>query len=251
MVRSSLVLAAGLSTRLGKPKQLIDINGHPLIWYPLSVLASIGVVETCIVTRREVADKIKNIANKIFGSGSASIIINSHPEKENGYSMLLGLKECFAKENGYVFVSMSDHIYSPYIAMRLSEAGYATLLPYYIAGDEYPEFIDVNEATKILADNIRGYRVGKDLAAWNMIDTGVHLVSPESVLALVASMGLDRGEVVKLNNITDSLAQIGCLGVSSFKQLPWTEIDTIEDLQEVLRGRRRKVVKHVIEWLRG
>ena len=246
LIRRALVLAAGLSRRIGKPKQLLRISGYPLIWYPLSVLHSLGVGEVCIVTRREIADELKLISQSILGPGSTIIVLNDKPEKENGFSLLLGLTSCFLEE--YSYVSMSDHIYSAYIPAKLMDR--INTFPYVIAGDKFPRFIAVDEATKLSSNGFQGFSVGKNIRYWSHIDSGVHLVHPTKLLHIIANTPLISRPVIKLNEITNNLARTSKLGVAEFASLPWTEVDTVSDIEEIEKGKRREVIIHVLEWLR-
>lgn len=241
------MLAAGLSRRIGKPKQLLRISGYPLIWYPLSVLHSLGVSEACIVTRREIANEVKEVSQSILGPSSIIIVLNDEPERENGFSLLLGLTSCFFED--YVYVSMSDHIYSPYIPAKLMDR--INIFPYVIAGDKFPRFIAVDEATKLTSNGFQGFSVGKNIRYWSHIDSGIHLVHPIKLLYAIANTPLISRHAIKLNEITNSLAKTSKLGVAGFTSLPWTEVDTISDIEEIERGRRREVIFHVLEWLRG
>lgn len=248
MIRYALILAAGLSKRIGKPKQLLTIEGHPLIWYPMAILHSLGVNEICIVTRREIAEPIKEVAKQVMGSNSTRIVINDNPERENGYSLLLGLQNC-GFGYGAHYVSMSDHIYSPFIPARLMN--FNPGFSYIIASDKNPIFINVEEATKIISNGLQGYVVGKGLRYWSHVDSGIHLVDPRKVLSVVENSTLRAREVLKLNDITNYLSKIEELGIAGFSALPWTEIDTISDVLELKEGSRREVIDHVLSWLRN
>ncbi|MYK25863.1 MAG: NTP transferase domain-containing protein, partial [Dehalococcoidia bacterium] len=46
---SSILLAAGMSTRMGQPKALLDWGGEPLICYQIRQLQEAGVDEVVVV----------------------------------------------------------------------------------------------------------------------------------------------------------------------------------------------------------
>ncbi|MFN0095418.1 MAG: NTP transferase domain-containing protein [Dehalococcoidia bacterium] len=48
-MKSSIVLAAGMSTRMGEPKALLDWGGQPLICYQVQQLRAAGVDEVIVV----------------------------------------------------------------------------------------------------------------------------------------------------------------------------------------------------------
>ena len=241
--RTAIILAAGLGSRLGyKAKPLVKLQGKPLVWYPVSVLHSIGVREFCVVTRRDVEAEVRSIVSSVAGGPSVHTVVNNEPERENGYSLILAVSGCGLYDVAYV--SMSDHVYSPSIPLRVSSVRVGR--GYVIAGDAQPCCVDVDEATRIEAVSGVGYRVGKGLEFWTHIDTGVHIIYGASSDIVEVASG---EEVVKLNTITSRLAARGELYVADVTGLPWTEIDTPLDLEETERGSRRWVVEHVKRWL--
>ncbi|BES80895.1 NTP transferase domain-containing protein [Pyrodictium abyssi] len=246
--RYAVLLAAGLGTRLGGPKPLVRLHGRPLAWYPLSVLHLVGASEACIVTRSELASELRGLAESIYGSGSVHVVVNSEPWRENGYSLVLASRLCPCPGDEPVYVSMSDHVYSPLVPARLEAPRWAL---YSIAGDREPVYVDADEATKILAVGGIGYAVGKGLRLWSHVDMGVHAarlgaIRETAELVMAGSQG-----VLGLNMLTDTIARLGGLHVSEASGLPWTEIDTPMDLEEAEKGPRRRVVEHVLSWFRS
>ena len=246
--RYAVLLAAGLGTRLGGPKPLVRLHGRPLAWYPLSVLHLVGASEVCIVTRSELASVVRELAGSIYGSGSVNVVVNSEPWRENGYSLVLASWLCPCPRDEPVYVSMSDHVYSPLVPARLEAPRWAL---YSIAGDSEPAYVDADEATKILAANGIGYAVGKELRLWSHVDMGVHATRLGAILEAARLVMAENQDVLGLNMLTDMLARLGGLHVSEASGLPWTEIDTPMDLEEAEKGSRRRVVEHVLSWLHG
>jgi molybdenum cofactor cytidylyltransferase len=82
-----IILAAGHSKRLGRPKSLIDINGEYLIKYIVNKLSKFHL-EIIIITNTELFDEI----NKSFQS--VKVIINKNPELGRTGSLKLGLNYC-------------------------------------------------------------------------------------------------------------------------------------------------------------
>ena len=73
-----VVLAAGASRRLGHPKQLVEIDGEPLIRRAYRIASA--VAPTIVVTRAELA----------FGDA----IVNEHAEEGMASSIRLGVAAC-------------------------------------------------------------------------------------------------------------------------------------------------------------
>ncbi|KSW12548.1 hypothetical protein CF15_07470 [Pyrodictium occultum] len=246
--RYAVLLAAGLGRRLGGPKPLVRLRGRPLAWYPLSVLHLLGVSEACIVTRRELAGELRGLAESIYGPGAVDVVVNEEPWRENGYSLLLASRGCPGLGWEPVYVSMSDHVYSPLLPARLQPLpGWAH---YGIAGDGDPCCVDVEEATRLQASGGIGYAVGKGLRYWSHVDTGVHAARPAGLAEEARRALASGGGVLSLNTLTSGLAARGLLYVAEASGQPWTEIDTPRDLEEAEKGERRRVVDHVLSWLR-
>jgi molybdenum cofactor cytidylyltransferase len=78
---AGVVLAAGTSSRLGAPKQLLELEGKPLLQHVVDVIAASGLDETVIVlghAAEEVADRIslppraRVVVNADYARGMAS-----------------------------------------------------------------------------------------------------------------------------------------------------------------------------------
>lgn len=58
---SSIVLAAGLSTRMGEPKALLDWGGEPLLAYQVSQLRAAGVEEVIVVLGHRADEILRSV----------------------------------------------------------------------------------------------------------------------------------------------------------------------------------------------
>jgi CTP:molybdopterin cytidylyltransferase MocA/ADP-ribose pyrophosphatase YjhB (NUDIX family) len=98
---AAIVLAAGSSTRLGQPKQLLPVDGAPLLWRTLDVVRASSLSPRIVVLggaeaeiRRQVRlDGFETISNPEFASGQASSLqagIDALPDDIDGVVVLLG-----------------------------------------------------------------------------------------------------------------------------------------------------------------
>ena len=238
--RLLVLLAAGLGTRIGGDKQFLEVEGKPLSYYPLVVSHLLGVSEAVIVTRVEIGSEMKKLAESIYGSGSVYIVINREIWRENGYSLLLAGETL--GWTGRVLVSMADHVYTPLVPIRVA----ATKGCYVVGGDAEPGFIDVEEATLVEATPFIS-RIGKGLSHYTHVDVGVHSIE----LNILHGYRVVSGKL-PLSSIVAKLAEkTNCAVIADVSGLEWTEIDTPRDLEELVSGRRRRVLDVVLEWIKA
>ena len=81
-----LVLAAGLSRRLGQPKAMIDINGNPLIYHIVNRIKRSGMTSITSVTNSEL------LADVMLASPSANVVLNPYPDLGRTESIRCGIR---------------------------------------------------------------------------------------------------------------------------------------------------------------
>jgi len=196
-----------------------------------------------VVARRDLAGELRALAESVYGAGAVEVVVNTEPWRENGYSLLLGLQRLQGEP---ALVSMSDHLYTPRLPARLGESPPGG--GYRVACDREPRFIDVEEATKVKTAGTLVAEVSKAAEPWTCIDTGVHLAAlrPEDAEEHASTLG----SIVKLNSLLTEMARRGArVEAEQLEGLPWTEIDTPEDLHEVEKGARSRVLRELLGWL--
>jgi len=91
MITAAIILAAGASTRMGQSKQLLPVNGRPLLLHTLEVAVQARLTPTVIVlgaNHQEHQDFIKN--------SSISIVVNPQWQTGMGSSLKAGLNHLLA-----------------------------------------------------------------------------------------------------------------------------------------------------------
>ena len=88
-----VILAAGRSSRLGRPKSLIEVEGVSLISWVLSRLNRLGL-SPIVVTRRDLVEKITDSV------GNVEIIVNEQPELGRTGSVKKGLERLKERISG-------------------------------------------------------------------------------------------------------------------------------------------------------
>ncbi|HEY9180327.1 MAG TPA: 2-C-methyl-D-erythritol 4-phosphate cytidylyltransferase [Candidatus Baltobacteraceae bacterium] len=69
----AVVVAAGRGTRFGQPKQLVDIAGRPMLWWPLRTFASMDEVDSIVV-----------VTERDWLADVAQVAADAAPEKLSG-----------------------------------------------------------------------------------------------------------------------------------------------------------------------
>lgn len=253
MVAEALVLAAGLSTRLGAiaggTKFSVEVKSRPLISYPLTSLLLAGVERIHVVVNLIGMEKLERVLAELGYAEFVNVVVNEEPWRENGYSLLVGASQICADN---FFVSMSDHIYPIELPVRLRKTartwGDAMII---VAGDRDPPYVDVEEATLIDAGGgLEVRKVGKSLERWDFVDAGIFIMRRE-VVEVARDVASER-DVVKLSDVVNATVERGLKAVvADITGIPWTEVDTPEDYLMVNEGPRSVVVEEVVKGWSG
>jgi molybdenum cofactor cytidylyltransferase len=83
----AIVLAAGASSRMGRPKALLAIDGRTFVRRILDTLRDAGVTDVAVVIRPDADDVAREIASAGFGRA----IVNADPTRGQLSSLVAGL----------------------------------------------------------------------------------------------------------------------------------------------------------------
>ena len=229
----AIVLAAGYGSRLSPltletPKPLLEMAGRPLITYALDALASNGISDIGVVVGYQ-SEKIQEVLEREYPN--VTFIYNDAYDGGNGLSVYSA--RSFVSDSPFM-VCMADHLISPKIVGRLlSEASDGGIL---CVDTEATHPSQTDDVTRVATDhggNIVG--IGKELKAWDAIDTGVFRMTADvfpAIERLVFSNGLD----VSISNVVTRFGEDGrpfstCDVSGAF----WADIDTLWDYQSLDR----------------
>jgi histidinol-phosphate aminotransferase len=183
-VERAVILAAGTGSRLVAqevfPKPLKQVAGVPLLVRVLRTLQGEGIREAVVIVGYR-GDQIRKALLAEPSLGLKLYFVNNERfDRKNGVSLLAAKKyvdqECI--------LSMADHLYSPEAVRRLMKfdlpkGACALGVDYDIEG-----CFDLDDATKVRLENGKIVDIGKDIADYNCIDTGVFRIGPELVREL-------------------------------------------------------------------
>ncbi len=218
----AVILAAGLGTRLGGvPKPLIRVAGREIILRTMRLLSP--YVSEFIIVASLYAEKINEfLKDKGF---RYEIVKHDKPEKGNGYSLLM------AKDlvDGRFILVMGDHVYSEeFVERAVRGEG--------VIADRNPQFVDVDEATKIKVEDGRVADIGKNLEVFDCVDTGFFVLDP--TIFDVAEKLIDRQEIPLSEVVKEAR-----LPVTFVDGKLWMDVDTREDVRKANKALVKAAIK--------
>jgi CDP-L-myo-inositol myo-inositolphosphotransferase len=232
-VTRALVLAAGQGSRLGPatPKPLLPVLGVPLLARTLFTLRKAGITEAFVVTGHQGERVRREIAaiRRLHEGFTVHWVENTRWEEPNGVSVLAAADRL----DGPFLLTMADHVLDPAALARLrEEAGKGRDLVLLV--DRSPdEGIDPGDATKVALDGERIAAIGKDLEAFDAIDTGAFLAGPALLEAL---RDLDEGgRGPSLSDGVRRLAAEGKAWILDGTGMRWQDVDTPADVAAARR----------------
>ncbi len=242
-----VILASGVGRRLrnvtgGLPKCFYRVKGIPLLEYPLkSIMSAVSVSRIDFIIPDSCGPQcLEDIDEAVEGIDSC-VVINDRVEYGNAYSLILAGK-C-VRSNEFI-VSVCDSLYTPQAVRRLvnSVPRDADVV---VAGSECFKYVDVEEATKIVTDSEgRVLRIGKGLRSFNLIDTGLFIMR-KSVFSMGELMPWGSRELSIFDLLSKALKHGLRVYAANVGSDPWTEVDTEDDLRELISGSRSEVLRAV------
>ena len=228
-VRDAIVLAAGNGDRFRngsrQSKLLQPVLGQPLILRTLATAASAGISTFHIVLGYQ-AETLRKLVTSAAPRGTV-VHVTYNPEwrLENGVSVL-AVRHALSDRRFALL--MGDHLFESATLSRLLRVRVdpdETIL----ATDARPVPADIAaEATKVRLSGDRVIAIGKNLTAYDALDTGLFVCAPTLFAALdVARAGGDTTLSGGIRELTRRrLIRAMDVGRSS-----WCDIDTLADLK--------------------
>jgi choline kinase len=223
-----VILAAGNGDRFQTPthdsKLLQPLLGQPILLRTLAGAAEAGIADVTIVVGYQ-AERVRALAERGAPPGLAlSFAYNAEWRLENGVSALAA-RPCTGGDRFALL--MGDHVFEPPVLermLRLSVDDDRSLLAV-DAGSVPPEL--AAEATKVRRDGTRIVAIGKDLADYDALDTGLFVFSPDLYAALEQARA--QGDTT-LSGGVRQLAARGLMHAVEIGGATWCDIDTVSDL---------------------
>ena len=231
-ISDAVILMAGSGSRLVAgghvvPKPLIRIGGRAVFSYMVEALVGAGIQNLHVVTGFNSDALLKGLKPLIPAEIKLRPIYNPEWQKQNGISVLAVRSHIFSP----FFLTMGDHLFEPaLIDLLLREAKLDELN---LAIDrKLNSIFDLQDAMKVRTSEDRVVSIGKDLPAYDAIDTGA-FVCPLSFFDY-----LERSKHAGDCSLADGVRTMS--GGKSVRAVDigdrwWQDIDTPETLQHAHR----------------
>jgi len=233
-----VIVAGGLGIRLEEvhkviPKTLLEVGGKTILDRIVATIedSTKGDYRLLIAAGYYYKD-LKNYVKQAIGDYSKVSVVEAKNWKEGNASTLLAVKDMIENEN--FILQMSDHLFTPETYKGCLKP--TAISPPFVCGqprtDGIPEYLDLDDATKILSDDsFRIIEIGKEIEEWNMIDMGVFRLTKEA-FSIIASLPKNQKSlsqyVMKWRSKHDFF-------VNPQPRAIWKDIDTPKDLHWAIK----------------
>lgn len=227
-VNECLILAAGNGSRIasvsgGAPKPLVPLRGIPLLEHVITSCQEAGITRFVIVVGYR-ADQIRRwFAERSLEGISVTLIENPDYHKANGVSALAAKGEL---HNPFLLL-MSDHIFEPKTAKALARQPLGDDEVILAIDHNVDGVFDLDDATKVKCEADYIVDIGKDLARYDALDTGMFLCSPALFHRLESAR---RDGNCSLSDGMRQLAQEQKLRAFDIGDAHWQDVDSPEAL---------------------
>ena len=226
-VNQCLILAAGNGTRIrsvsaGLPKPLVDFHGKPILEHVIRRAHRAGIDRFVIVVGYR-SDLIRSWFDGRSLGVSVTWVENPDYHKSNGISALKARNEIH--EN--FLLLMADHIFEPETARALLKQPLAPGEVILAVDPNIDRIFDLDDATKVRRDRDRIVDIGKEIAHYDALDTGMFLCSP-ALFDKLESATKDGN--CSLSDGMRQLAGERRLRALEIGEAQWQDVDTPEAL---------------------
>lgn len=231
--RTGVVLAAGFGSRLRVDdddalKPLTPIAGVPLLFRALRSLEVAGCERTVVVVGFR-SDELTGALEQWSGKSPVTTVVNEQYALANGVSVLAAASHI----DGEFVLTMADHVLDDAM-MELARDHHpvengATLL----VDRRIDDVFDLDDATKVRTGPAGEIvDIGKQLSAYDCIDTGVFVCTPGLLAALRAVF--DATGDASLSQGVAALAGNGRMHTLDIGDAFWQDVDTPQMLAHAI-----------------
>jgi|SRR5271165_1425209 len=227
-VKQCLILAAGNGTRLravseGLPKPLVQFQGRPILEHVITRAQEAGIDRFVIVVGYR-SDLIRRWFDMHrLGKISITWVENPDYHKANGISVLKAKDEI----RDTFLLLMADHIFEPETAKVLMKQPLRPEEVILAVDPNVDRVFDLDDATKVRREGDRIVDIGKEIASYDALDTGMFLCSPVLFDKLESAT---RDGNCSLSDGMRQLARERNLRALEIGEAQWQDVDTPQAL---------------------
>jgi 1L-myo-inositol 1-phosphate cytidylyltransferase / CDP-L-myo-inositol myo-inositolphosphotransferase len=223
--RVAVILAAGNGSRMAgrdpRPKPLVKVLGMRLIERAILVLSQAGIARFVVVLGAQ-ADVIEAELRRLPRLRGVAIETVRCPDWEQGNGHSLGSGAAAAGE-GFL-LAMADHVLAPALVERLLAQAVADPASLHLATDtDIPGVFDLDDATKVRTEGDRIVAIGKELADYDCIDTGLFACPGWFVAAVPAAVAAGASSV---SAVMQRAIERGAMRSCPIAPHVWQDVDT-------------------------
>jgi len=226
-VNQCLILAAGNGTRLrpvsgALPKPLVDFRGKPILEQVILRAHQAGIDKFVIVVGYR-SDLIRSWFDGRSLGVSVTFVENPDYHKSNGISALKARNEL----HDNFLLLMADHIFETETARVLLKERLGPGEVILAVDPNIDRIFDLADATKVRRHGDRIVDIGKEIAEYDALDTGMFLCSPVLFDKLESAT---RDGNCSLSDGMRQLARERNLRALEIGEANWQDVDTPEAL---------------------
>lgn len=226
-VNQCLILAAGNGTRIRSvshelPKPLVDFRGKPILEHVIRRAHQAGIDNFVIVVGYR-SDLIRAWFDCRSLGVSIKFVENQDYHKANGISALKAKNEL--REN--FLLLMADHIFEPQTARVLLQQQLAPGEVILAVDPNIDRIFDLDDATKVRRSGDRIVDIGKEIAHYDALDTGMFLCNPSLFERLESAI---KDGNCSLSDGMRQLISERQLRALEIGEAEWHDVDTPEAL---------------------
>jgi len=240
-----LILAAGYSSRFEFKdnrfkKYFLKLNDSNILGYIIAGMNKTGIKKIKIVTS-EIFNKLKykkRIFKSVARSGidlknlELSFIENKIPERENGYSLFLGLNTISSE---YTILTMADHIFSKNVFSKMIKNYKKKDILLATDPMDNKGYYDKEDATKVYGENSFIIKIGKDLMNYNRLDMGVFILKTKKIKKISKEVESNFRKFGVSDIVRSALNSDLNIGYSDFPNTIWLDIDDHKKYRQLKR----------------
>lgn len=236
----SIILAAGYCSRFkfkdsSYKKYLLPFERSNILNYIIVAMYKAGISKVNIVVDdlvdiSDIINSFNKFINKIdIKAPELNFIENISPERENGYSLFLGVKDISSES---FILSMADHIFSDNIYFHLIE-NYSDE-DIILATDpmKIDGIYDVDDCTKVYGNNLNIKMIGKKIF-YNRLDMGVFIMKFETIRKISQKIENEKEKFGVSDIVLSAINSNLKVSYLDFPNTIWLDIDTDIEYQKL------------------